>query len=40
MLVINFLIIDDNIDFNYVCYIYLEIFCYNYKIFYIFIIIK
>lgn len=40
MLVIYFLIIDNNIDFNYVCYIYFEIFCYNYKIFYIFIIIK
>lgn len=41
MLVIYFLIIDNNIDFNYVmCYIYFEIFCYNYKIFYTFIITK
>lgn len=35
MLVIYFLIIDNNIDFNYVtCCIYFEIFCHNYKIFY------
>lgn len=40
MSVIYFLIIDNNIDFNYVCYIYFEIFCHNYKIFYTFITTK
>lgn len=40
MSVIYFLIIDNNIDFNYVCYIYFEFFCHNYKIFYTFITTK